>query len=71
MLQERAIRRAGLPELQTEFFRKAIHFLIALVPSLASINLTATMALLGAGIMVYTMAEVLRLQGVPLFSLLT
>lgn len=63
MLQERAIRRAGLPELQTEFLRKAIHFLIALVPSLASINLTATMALLGAGIMVYTMAEVLRLQG--------
>ena len=63
MLQQTAIGKVDPAELQMELLRKSIHFLIALVPPLASINLTATMALLGTGILVYTTAEMLRLQG--------
>lgn len=63
MIQEATVGRISSAELQTELFRKSIHFLIALVPPLASIHLAATMALLGAGTMVYAVAELLRLQG--------
>jgi len=56
-------RRTSSAELQTELLRKTIHFLIALVPPLASISVPFTMALLGSGIMIYTIAEVLRLNG--------
>ena len=57
----------GSEEIQTELIRKAIHFLIALVPTLASLNLGFTMALLGAGIMVYSWAEMMRLAGKKVF----
>ncbi len=63
MIQEATVGRVSSEELQTELFRKSIHFLIALVPPLASIHLAGTMALLGAGTMVYAVAELLRLQG--------
>ncbi len=49
--------------LQGEILRKAIHLTIALVPTLARIHLPATLALLAAGILVYTASETLRLTG--------
>lgn len=60
-------------ELQTEFYRKAIHLLVAFVPMMASINYLATLGLLGAGTILYTIAEKLRFDGVyiPLISDLT
>lgn len=54
-------------ELRTEFLRKSIHIMIALVPSLASVNLGFTFALLGSGSLVYAYAEMLRLQGQEVF----
>ncbi|MBI9103283.1 MAG: phosphatidate cytidylyltransferase [Spirochaetales bacterium] len=53
----------GAEEIKTELLRKSIHFLIALVPTIASLNLGFTVALLGAGVMVYAWAETLRLSG--------
>ena len=60
-------------ELKTEFIRKAIHFLIALSPSMAAINRPFTMAFLMVGTLGYTLMETLRLSGikVPLISSLT
>ena len=49
--------------LRTEFVRKSIHLLIAFVPFFAAVNVTATLALLGAGIILYTYAELLRHRG--------
>jgi phytol kinase len=51
--------------LQAEFVRKSLHLLIALVPVLASVNLPATLTLLGLGIMFYSFAEASRRQGNP------
>jgi phytol kinase len=67
------IRSLGEAEIQTELFRKAIHFLIAAVPFLANINRTLTMFALAAGIVLYTLAEAMRLQGVevPVISGIT
>jgi dolichol kinase len=56
-------RRVGSQEIQTEFLRKAIHLLIAIVPSFAGVDVTATLSLLGAGAVVYTYAELKRLTG--------
>jgi len=72
----RAIRfNAGrdIGELKTEILRKTIHFLIALTPTLASINKMATAALLIIGILGYTLMEYLRLSGVkiPIISSIT
>ena len=47
-------------EMKTELVRKSIHFSIALVPVLASINLTVTMFLVSAGTLFYAIAETLR-----------
>jgi len=60
-------------ELRAEIVRKAIHFLIALTPSLASINKMATAALLIIGTLGYTLMEYLRLYGVkiPIISSIT
>jgi dolichol kinase len=62
-----------LSELRTELVRKAIHFLIALSPSMAALNKTATMLLLMIGTLGYTLMEYLRLSGVkiPVISSLT
>jgi dolichol kinase len=59
--------------LRTELIRKSIHFLIALAPSLAAIDRTFTVMLLGAGALVYAYAESVRLAGgtIPIISALT
>jgi len=60
-------------ELKSEIIRKAIHFLIALAPSMAAINKTATVAFLLIGTLGYTLMEYLRLAGikVPVISSIT
>lgn len=50
--------------LDRELIRKAIHLLVALVPSLASANLPLTMGLLMVGTLFYTAAEAMRLAGI-------
>ncbi len=50
---------------QGEIVRKSLHFLIAFVPPLASVNLPATLALLAMGTLFYALAECSRLQGLP------
>ena len=50
-------------EIRTEFIRKSIHVLIALVPSLAQISLNFTYFLLLSGMVVFGFAELTRLQG--------
>ncbi|MCL2764002.1 MAG: phosphatidate cytidylyltransferase [Treponema sp.] len=60
-------------ELRSELLRKTIHFLIALAPSMAAINKTATIAVLMIGTLGYTLMEYLRLSGVkvPVISSIT
>jgi dolichol kinase len=60
-------------EIRTEVFRKSIHFLIAMVPSLAMVSKVGTLALLASGVLIYSYAETLRLSGVvvPLISQVT
>jgi len=60
-------------ELKTEIIRKAIHFLIALSPSMAAYNKPLTVFLLLAGTLGYTLMEYLRLSGVkiPVISSIT
>ncbi|MCL2441687.1 MAG: phosphatidate cytidylyltransferase [Treponema sp.] len=60
-------------ELRSEIVRKAIHFLIALAPSMAALNKTATVAILMIGTLGYTLMEYLRLSGikVPVISSIT
>ena len=62
-----------LPELKTEVVRKAIHFLIALVPSLAALNRPFTVFFLILGTSSYIYVENLRLSGVkvPIISSIT
>ncbi len=50
-------------EIRTEVFRKSIHLLIGMTPLLVQFSLVGTMALLTAGILFYSWAESLRLQG--------
>ncbi|MCL2211656.1 MAG: phosphatidate cytidylyltransferase [Treponema sp.] len=59
--------------LKPEIIRKSLHFLIALTPVMASINKTATIALLMIGTLGYTLMESLRLSGVrvPVISSIT
>ena len=56
--------------IKTEFFRKSIHFLIALSPLMAVWNRLFTISFLMAGIMVYIYLESLRIRGIviPFFS---
>lgn len=54
-------------EVKTEIFRKSIHILIAAVPFLAAIHTPATLSLVGAGVLVYTIAEFLRTNGHEVF----
>jgi dolichol kinase len=63
----------ALRELKTELIRKSIHFLIALSPSMAAVNLPLTVVILSIGTLVYASLETLRLSGipVPLISSLT
>jgi len=59
--------------LKAEFMRKSIHMLIALVPTLASWNLSYTALLVMGGTLFYTCAESLRFLGfsLPFISSLT
>lgn len=50
-------------EIRTEFIRKSIHVLIALVPSMAQISLNLTYFLLLSGVVVFSCAEFIRMQG--------
>ncbi|HEC62335.1 MAG TPA: phosphatidate cytidylyltransferase [bacterium] len=54
-------------QLYGELVRKSLHLLIALVPLMASINLRATMFILGFGTLSYVFAEHLRMSGRPVF----
>jgi dolichol kinase len=58
---------------KAEIVRKALHFLIAIAPSLAAIDRIATIGLLMIGTLGYTVMEYLRLSGVkvPVISSLT
>lgn len=67
-------QRSSTRGLQTELIRKAIHLSIAFTPAIASLVGTATtLVLLGAGIILYTVAETQRQRGrtVPIISRLT
>jgi len=72
-----AVRNAGsaaiFAEAKTEVVRKAIHFSIALSPTMAAINYPITVVALMAGVLGYTFMELLRLSGVkiPVVSALT
>jgi dolichol kinase len=70
------LRLFALPDLRdikTELIRKSIHFLIAASPGMAALNRPLAIAFLGAGVLVYTAFESLRLFGVkvPLVSGIT
>ena len=61
-------------DVRTELIRKSIHMLIALVPLLAALAGRGTaLALLSGGVVVYTYAEILRVQGsrIPFITFLT
>ena len=49
----------------TEMVRKALHLLIALVPSLAALSVPLTLALLASGTLFYALAETSRRNGRP------
>jgi len=69
----RAAVRKDIDELKSEIIRKTIHFLIALAPTMAAFNKTATVAILMIGTLGYTLMEYLRLAGikVPIISSIT
>jgi phytol kinase len=50
---------------QGEIVRKSLHLLVAIVPLLASVNLTGTLVLLALGTVFYAFAEASRRQGNP------
>ena len=54
-------------ELRVELFRKAIHILVAIVPFLAALNVTATMGILSLGTLFYTVSEYMRAAGYDVF----
>lgn len=64
-------RSAALPwvsvpsDFRGEAVRKGLHLLIALVPSLASLSVPLTLALLAAGTLFYALAETSRRHGHP------
>jgi dolichol kinase len=69
----RVFSGVNLEEIKTELVRKAIHFLIALSPGMATVNRPLTAAFLMAGVLFYTCMESFRLAGVqvPLISSIT
>ena len=62
-----------IKSIKTEFVRKSIHFLIALVPVFAAWNYYFTVALLCFGILAYVLFESLRSRGIaiPVITSLT
>jgi phytol kinase len=57
---------AAVSRFQVEVVRKSLHLLIALVPVLAAVNLSATLSILAAGTLFYAFAEASRRQGNPI-----
>ncbi|MGO9410274.1 MAG: diacylglycerol/polyprenol kinase family protein [Spirochaetia bacterium] len=57
----------GIAKVQGELVRKSLHLLVAIVPVLASVNLSATLTLLAMGTLFYAFAESSRRQGNPIF----
>jgi dolichol kinase len=57
-------------DLKNEFFRKSIHFLIALTPLLAEFGRDFAVIVLAAGVILYIFLEKLRFSGIeiPVFS---
>ena len=72
-LTNRRHRNSVLAELSTEFVRKSIHLLVALVPALAAWNRPFTMFLLSAGTVFYAYSEYMRMLGyrIPVVSAIT
>jgi dolichol kinase len=54
-------------DLKTEIIRKSLHLLIALVPTLASIDRIFTLIVLGLGTLTYVFAEKARREGYSIF----
>ncbi|HAK46825.1 MAG TPA: phosphatidate cytidylyltransferase [Spirochaeta sp.] len=50
-------------EVRTELFRKSIHMMVALVPAAASINILATILMLGTAVIAYSICETYRVNG--------
>src|SRR5271157_2523621 len=73
LAQEQTQASAFIVRFQGEIVRKSLHLLIALVPNLAAVNLSATIAILVMGTLFYAIAESSRLQGnaIPVVSALT
>ncbi len=67
IVRPQSSQRSFSEQLHGEVVRKALHLLIAFVPLLASLDLEATMALLGAGTLFYLLAEKLRLDGLRVY----
>ncbi len=66
--------RIDVSEIRTEILRKSLHMLIAFVPLLATIvGRGPSLALLAAGILLYTNAEVMRHRGktIPVITRIT
>jgi len=63
----------GYSGLKSEIIRKSLHFLIALTPGMAAVNMSVTIALLIIGTLGYTLMESMRLSGVkvPIVSSIT
>ena len=55
--------------IQKELVRKAIHLMIAFVPTLAAWNFNLTVTLLIGGVLIYTYSEYLRTQGKYVFMI--
>jgi len=62
---ERLHPTAAAATFQGELVRKSLHLMIAFVPLLASMNVSATLALLAVGTLFYAFSEASRLRGVP------
>jgi dolichol kinase len=63
----------GFRDVKTEIVRKGLHFLIAMVPGIASLSLRVAEGILISGVLLYSCLEILRLSGVrvPLVSAMT
>lgn len=57
----------GYEGIRSELVRKSLHFLIAIVPSIASVSPMLAASLLGCGMFVYAFAELARQSGREIF----
>ena len=73
MNEMRFLASSELKDARSEIIRKSIHLLIAFSPGVAVVSRTFAIGILGAGVLLYTLFEVLRHWGirVPVVSGLT